>query len=75
MAKRITEEDVTQAEEAVVAAKKRRGDSRSGKTVDSYYNAADELTKVRRAFREQEVNAGRRTGPVAVEQNTNGEDR
>jgi hypothetical protein len=61
----VTAEDVTAAEEALVKAKAAKGDHKSGAKVDAYQEAAQNLTDVRVAFRQQEENAGRRVGFVA----------
>ena len=61
----VTEQDVAAAEEALVAAKKSVGNAKSGAKVDAYREAADELTRVRVAYREQEEQAGTRAGFVS----------
>lgn len=61
----IEASEVAAAEEALLKAKSAKGDAKSGKRVDEYRKAADDLTAVRRAFREQEEQAGRRTGFVS----------
>lgn len=67
----ITEADVEAAAEKVRAAKRARGTAKSGAKFDAYLAAADELTEVRRAWREQEEAAGNRVGFV----NTEGEEQ
>lgn len=61
----ITEAQVEQAEEDLRAAKRAVGTARSGAKVDAYREAADALTAVRTAFREQEEQAGTRAGFVS----------
>lgn len=61
----ITEADVEAATEKMQAAKRSRGSAKSGAKVDAYLKAADELTAVRVAFRQQEEKAGRRRGFAA----------
>lgn len=65
MAQEVTEADVQAAEERLVAAKGSVGNAKSGAKVDAYRAAADELTAIRSQFRQQEEQAGRRTGFVS----------
>jgi hypothetical protein len=61
----VTEQDVEAAEAALVSAKKAVGTAKSGAKVEAYRAAADELTRVRVAFREQGEQAGTRSGFVS----------
>lgn len=65
MAADVTEADVEAAEVELLAAKKAVGSAKSGAKVDAYRAAADELTRIRTAFREQEEQAGNRAGFVS----------
>lgn len=65
MAKEVTASEVELAEDALRKAKAAKGEAKSGKKVDDYRTAADELTAVRSQFRQQEEQAGRRTGFVS----------
>ena len=62
---KVTEQDVTAAEEALVAAKSALGNARQGAKYDAYREASDNLTRVRVAYREQEEQAGTRAGFVS----------
>lgn len=62
----VKAEDVETAEAAVLKAKKEsHGAPNSAAKRQNYQDAADRLTKVRVAFRQQEEQAGRRTGFVS----------
>lgn len=61
----VTAEQVEQAEKGLARAKSAKGTAKSGARVEEYQRAAKDLTEVRRAFREQEEQAGRRTGFVS----------
>jgi hypothetical protein len=61
----VTAQQVAAAEATLVAAKKAKGSAKSGVKVDEYRAAADQLTSVRTAFRQQEEQAGRRVGFVS----------
>lgn len=65
MAEQITAEQVEAAESALIEAKAARGTAKSGAKFDAYRARAVELTALRVAFREQEEQAGRRTGFVS----------
>lgn len=65
MAQQYTEQDVTDAEEALVAAKSAVGNAKQGAKVEAYREAADNLTRVRVAFRQQEEQAGTRAGFIS----------
>lgn len=65
MAQQVTEADVETAEAAMLVAKKAVGTARSGAKVEAYREAADELTRVRVAFRAQEEQAGNRAGFIS----------
>lgn len=61
----ISESQVQAAEAAMIKAKGAVGTAKSGARVEAYRKAADDLTRVRSAFRQQEEQAGRRTGFVS----------
>lgn len=66
--KELTEDDVRQAEEALIAAKKASHEARgSERKRANYQSVADELTRVRVAFRAQEEAKGTRTGVATTD--------
>lgn len=62
---RVTAQQVEQAQQAMLAAKSAKGTAKSGQKVDAYREAAERLTELRVAFRQQEEQAGRRVGYVS----------
>ena len=67
----ITAADVEALEAELVTAKSKKGTAKSGAKVDAYMATAKKVADTRRAFREQEEQAGRRqaAGPVSTTDN------